>query len=360
MAALYIPPSHKILKPIKEGKYKKGTKEKTVFKKDEIFYRRGTQSIRNPSKIELELLNKRLEKENYRLSVLSGDPDEIEETIYSNLFPVTALPKYVYLGNQREYDDVSIKVLLKQEGVFPNFFHKFKQWNDKIVTFENLDNEQNTYRKLVHTDTIRRESIEGWIQDPDKNRIIVELLNRELKHYAMNKGMFHFREKNRLYYPLETPESKKTTKKWRARYGTAERAVAARMYAEQLNRFIYCHTAFYPSFVEIGPGKFYLRILPTFVLTDDGRNPTYGFKEGTVITRLSYDRYNDKYLNTILFWIHQLGDGKDIKIGDYLVIDSKPVEAQVTVGIVFDIPSSEFRLQITEDETTKEDGNDGL
>ena len=58
-AAIYIPSSYDILKPIKEGKYKKGEKEKIVFKKDDIFYRRGSQSI-HPSSYEMELIHKRI------------------------------------------------------------------------------------------------------------------------------------------------------------------------------------------------------------------------------------------------------------------------------------------------------------
>lgn len=87
-AIIFIPPSYILLKPNKEGKYKKGEKEKVVFSKDEYFYRRGTQNI-HPSSYELQLIKKRLEKEQYRLSVLSGEPDKISEKIYSNLFKVT-------------------------------------------------------------------------------------------------------------------------------------------------------------------------------------------------------------------------------------------------------------------------------
>ena len=100
------------MKPIKDGKYVKNNKEKIVFRKGDVFYRRGTQNI-HPSQHELEIIKQRLEKENYRLSVLSGEPDEVDETVYSNLFPVTQLPEFVYTGIKKDYDNVSIKVLLK-------------------------------------------------------------------------------------------------------------------------------------------------------------------------------------------------------------------------------------------------------
>ena len=340
-----LPPSYDIIKPTKDGKYNKGAKEKIVFKEGDLFYRRGTQSI-PPSDNELRILKKRLEKENYRLSVLSGEPDEIDEIIYSNLFSVEKLPEYVYTGVKKDYDDISIKVLLKQEGVFPEFFFKFKEWSGKIVTYENLTNYNNIYRKLVKSDTIRKEPIISWIEDPDKNRIIMELLNRELIHYAMKNGMFYFRDKNKLYYPLEVEDKRR--EKWKSRYGKSTRTVASKMWAEQMNRSIYCHTAFTPKFIQFDSYEFYLRIHPSFVLTGDGKYAIKGPVEGTVITRLSYNKYNSSYLNNILFWIHQLGQGKNIKIGDYLEISSQPVKIEMPVGILYDIPSSEFRMELEE------------
>jgi hypothetical protein len=346
-AAIFVPPSFEILKPIKDGKYIKGKKEKTVFKKDEVFYRRGSQSI-HPSGHELDIMRKRLEKEKYRLSVLSGEPDEIEETIYSNLFPVTKLPENVFTGIKKDYDDISIKVLLKQEGVFPEFYFKFKEWSGEIVTFENLQNKNNPYRKLVETDSIKKEPLISWIENEDKNRIIVELLNRELTHYAMNMGMFHFDEQKKLYYPLFEEERRR--ERWKGRYRKYTRTVGSRMWAEQLKRFIYWHAAFIPRFIQLGSYEFYLRIYPTFVLTGNGKYAIKGFREGTVITRLSYNKYNSSYLNTILFWIHQLGKGKNIEIGNYLEILSEPMKIEMPVGILHDIPSSEFRLEMEEPE----------
>ncbi|KCZ71850.1 divergent AAA domain-containing protein [Candidatus Methanoperedens nitroreducens] len=344
-AIIFIPPSYILLKPNKEGKYKKGEKEKVVFSKDEYFYRRGTQNI-HPSSYELQLIKKRLEKEQYRLSVLSGEPDKISEKIYSNLFKVTKMPEYVYIGQKKDYDNVSIKVLLKQEGIFPEWQHKFKIWNNSIVTFENLAEEYNSYRKLVIPQTIRKESIETWLDDEDKNRIIVELLNREMRHYAIAKGLYYFENKNKFYYTLEEDNRKE---QWHSRYRRATKEVAAKMYAEQLKDFIYWHVAFSPNFIQLGRKGFFYRILPTFVITDDGRNPRTGPEEGTIITRLSYDRYNSMYLNTVLFWMHQLGNGGDIQIGDYLTISSEPLTVELPVGIIYDIPSSEFRLEIDDE-----------
>jgi hypothetical protein len=172
--------------------------------------------------------------------------------------------------------------------------------------------------------------------------------------------MFYSNDRDKLYYAIEKEQDRRR-EQWRGRYGKSTRTVAAKMWAEQLGKFVYCHTACYVSFKRISD-KIFLGVLPTFILTHDGRHPISGFEEGTVITRLSYNKYNSSYLNTVLFWIHQLGDGENIKIGGYLEIDSKPVTANMSVGILHDIPSSEFRLQIeeSEDEGIFEKGDDDV
>lgn len=351
-AIIFVPPSYSFLTPKKDGKYLIQGKERIVFKQGDLFYRRGSQSIK-PSNHEIQLIKKRIEKENYRISFLSGEPDEIEEKIYSNIFEFINFPKFVYSAEKRDYDNASVKMLLKQEGVFPEFYFKFKEWNKRIVTFENLFDNSNPYRKLVNADTIIKEPIGDWIKDDIKNPIIVEILNRELRHHAIGKHLYIYDKRTRLYYPTETDSRQE---KWRSRYRNTTVTVAAKMYAEQLQRSIYWHTAFFPEILQIND-KFYLRILPTFLITEDGKKPISDFLTGTIITRLSYDKYNSSYLNNILFWIHQLGESKDIAIKDYITISSKPVQLKSSLGIIFDIPSSEFKLDISEEDDPIDDEN---
>ena len=85
------------------------------------------------------------------------------------------------------------------------------------------------------------------------------------------------------------------------------------------------------------------------MITEDGKKPMSSFKVGTIITRLSYNKYNDNYRNTILFWIYQLKNGRNIFINDYLEISPKPATTDLPYGIIFDIPSKEFKLDIGTD-----------
>jgi hypothetical protein len=214
-AFIYIPPSTEILKPKCDGEYinKKG-KQKHVFSADEIFYRRGTQNI-HPSDYELKLIEERIKKENYKISILSGEPDEINEDLFGNLFEVKTLPKYVYLGNMLDYDGASIKYILQEEGVTPSFYNKYREWNKKLITFENLQEENNPYSKLVDNSSITRELVSSWFDDPDKSRIMIDLLNRELIHFAISEGFYH--DRGKLFYPI-TDWGDKREQEWQGRY----------------------------------------------------------------------------------------------------------------------------------------------
>lgn len=348
---IFIPPSNQVLTPNKDGRYKISEKERMPFRKGDIFYRRGTQSIK-PSEYERKIMEKRLLKEKYRLSILSGQPDEVEEEISSNLFEVLKIPEYVYLGTRKFIDDASIKMTLKQAGVFPEFYYKFTEWNKKIVSFENLQDSNNRYSKIIESGTVIKENVREWLGDQDKSRIIIRLFSRELRHYAISNGFYFDEYGEKLYY---STTSEKRKENWSGIYRTSTKTVAAKMYAEQLGFYIFVHPAFYASFIRLGT-KIYMELLPTFILTEDGRRAIRNVNTGSVITRLSYNKYNAIYLNNISFWINKLGNGKNINISNYLEIDCNPSSAKLGWGILFDIPSTEFILNI--DETEKSMGED--
>jgi hypothetical protein len=79
------------------------------------------------------------------------------------------------------------------------------------------------------------------------------------------------------------------------------------------------------------------------MLTNDGWKPTFGPKEGTVITRLTYNRYNDSYLNNLLFWISRFSEGKEeISLSNgQLIISAKLLDTKINVGILHDRPTAE-------------------
>jgi len=152
-----------------------------------------------------------------------------------------------------------------------------------------------------------RENLDDWLSDPDKQRIVMSLLNKEVMLIAKKYGMTVNDERGRIkvYYQCQGQDRRIG---WKSRSGrTVIRTVAKRMYASQLHRDIYWHVAFMPRFVYLDR-KLFLQISQSMTITEDGRKPSIGSKEGTIITRLTYNKYNASYLNNLFFWISRLSD----------------------------------------------------
>jgi hypothetical protein len=69
----------------------------------------------------------------------------------------------------------------------------------------------------------------------------------------------------------------------------------------------------------------------------------FGAKEGTIITRLTYNRYNSSYLNSLLFWISRFARGREnIELArGKIIVSARPAESRINVGIVYDRPTAE-------------------
>lgn len=366
-ALVYFPPSVKMITSKKDVKYKVGDKEKTAVLKDTVYTRRGTQSI-VASAYEKKLIQKRLIKEEYRLSILSGEPDEIHETIYSNLFEVTKLPDKVYLGKAK-YQTLS-ESLEAVKNTHPSdhyFFLKYMIYEDKIVTFANLNNPMNFHKDLVYPATITQESVKEWLEDENKEKIITALLNKEITDEAIRQGMRFDTYSKRLYYPIFSNENERK-KEWPSRYkGVVKKQVVKKKWYDKLKRSVYLHAAIKTGIMKID-STFYLRLNLTMLVTEDGKTPMRGMKEGAIITGESYRIYNKGQLNLILFWINQLGNGANLKIIQDFEISNEPVQTSMETGISWDIPTTDFKqiieeydaevLQATKEEKSEADEED--
>lgn len=358
---IYIPPTTTVLTPIKEGTYtdQKG-KVKTAFSKDEILFRRGTQSV-TATQEEIAWIKRRALKQDYKMSVLSGQADEVAETLYSNLLEVKRLPDKIWTADERQ---VSCDYIPSQESKYI----AYKRWNHGIVSFEDLSNVRGPLAFKVYTSSAKSHKLKDWLADPDKRRVIMTLLNKEVLLLARRLGMFNDSGdtgetgkrgrfgKIKIFYPCQGDERKES---WISRAGiSSTRTVAKSMYASQLHKRIFVHAAILPRFTEIG-GQFFLQISQSMILTEDGRKATYGTAEGTVITRKTYNKYNTSYLNNLLFWIYKLSNGSEsISLASGKVeVSAKPIEVKMDVGILSDRPAREiiddFDIGIGEEEYAK-------
>ena len=289
-----------------------------------------------------------MEKNEYRLSILSGEPDEIHEIIYSNLFEVKQIPDKVYLGTAK-YKSFSetvknLQLLYPGRKYFPLKYNKYK---NKIVTFANLASWADIHSQIVHSDKITQESVLEWLKDEDKEKIIISLLNDEIVDKAKQQGIRYDGHSKKLYYWI-SPDQQERREEWSTRYrGKSKKQVTKKIRGNELNRDVYLHDAVRARITKIGD-KFYLMLNPTMMLTEDGKTPITGIKENAIITGQTYRIYNRQQLNNILFWINKFGNSSDVSVINNFKISNIPVQTSMEIGIRWDIPTTDFKQIIEE------------
>ncbi len=353
LAAIYVPPSTCVLKPIDDGHFKdlRG-KDHLGYRKGVVLFRRGTQSI-PASREETAWIERRADRAGYRISVLSGQPDIVEETISTNLLPVVKLPELIWSAapSLRKSPDSSFAPEPRPTAVYV-------MRNDRIISFEDLSDPNGPLWSLVRPETVGEEEVEAWLEDPDRRRIIVELLNKEIRFLAERIGLLHEPRKSKFYFSCDGDNRKET---WIPRFREISTlTVAQRMWAQQLHHYIFWHTAVVARFTQLDD-RLYLMLTPTLQLTEDGHHAIFGQREGTVITRLTYNRYNSSYLNSLLFWIFKLAKGlESIPLaGGKVLVSAEPAVSKLPVGILSDRPASEVMEETPEIEI-EEETKDGV
>lgn len=342
-AAIYVHGSSSVLKPIKRGVYEdsKG-KTKTSFEKDAILIRRGTQSI-VASDYDIDWIEKRAQDTAYLLSILSGKPDYLPETLFSNLFEISRFPASIWSADETRFN-------YTEETENDNSFSSYVTWNGKVVSFSNLYEIEEPFSYRINKETIRMEDVQSWTLDPDRRRVLIWLLNKELSKHARELGFSEEMNKHKFFYPC-IGESRKEV--WKPRFrSSSEMTVAQRIWAEQAHSFVYWHVAVNARFTSLH-NQIYLILSPTIQITEDGKNAIFGEKEGTIITKLTHNKYNSNYLNSLLFWIQKLAKGNDtLSLSDSkILISTHPVKVDINVGIRADIPPSESSLKMDDVKT---------
>jgi hypothetical protein len=147
------------------------------------------------------------------------------------------------------------------------------------------------------------------------------------------KQIFYFPTKENILY-----------KEWESKYKKPTRIIAQKIYIASLKKSVYWHCSAEIRFVIID-NEYYLNILPKIILTEDGYHSIHGFKEGRVITTLSYNEFNNKFLNHVLFWRNQfyIDKNDNININDKIIINKEPITVNLAFGIKNDRPLKEFK-----------------
>ena len=323
---IYVPPSRSFLVPSRDGEYQKADKIRIAFRIGQVFIRRGTQSVPATSE-EIKRISERIGNQIVKPSVLSGNPDSVNEILFGNLLKVTRLPSSIFMG----------KALSKRQDTTKRYRYPGPHVvvDNHFYSFLNLS--RPGFRSRVDQDSITRLKTDTLLDDESDQDIIVRLLNSEIRNAGHRLGLYYQKRRTCMYFPIRNKGDRIRRKKWPGRYRESTRTVAKRF--THKGRSLYYHPAVQFRFAFVGDGL-YLQILPRFVLTHDGYESISDSDSGTAITSLSYRQYNTQYLLNILFWISLLPRNPQgmIELNDRVGLSDELVQTVINVGISGDLP----------------------
>lgn len=347
-ALLHVPAPTCVLAPRVEGKYAyDGGRERVVFRAGDVLVRHGTRSeLATPD--DVKAIERRAKMTGYRMSLLSGQPEEIQEQLTSDLFEVTRLPTHVWSAALKSRE-VAFEVLRQTDYLLRD---------QRLYCFD--DPTGSGFAKYIKPGTAQRFTRESWLASEDHVRIFASMLDLIVQRHARTHGLHLQREGRKLFYPLRDGEEKRQAS-WPGLARPSSRQVAKKLTIPKLGATVGVHSAVQVKFVRLG-GDYFLRIIPNIVLTTDGRSPLVGPQAGAVITSLGASNYNFNaaHVRNILFWLAQFNpkDGR-IRFGGHIEAKARPLTTTIQVGIRADRPMNIERvveLDSEEREDTPEAG----
>lgn len=314
----YIPVLLKHLKVIDFRKklYKQGLRELLSTLRNEPLSRPSTY------RGQLITSSGRIDRQTYlaERSVIEGDPDLTREPLYCNLLPIIGLPHYIYSAPissdhfnikrdgqlsapSKQYLKEAIKSNQEQMGVEKPFVPIFRTFKNRIITFHDLEATDTPFASMIDDSEIEIIPSASWIQDEDHRKILISLLNMTVSRHAIRNKLIpdDTKRSNRFYFPIgENAEANEV--EWRpTRSKKACRTVAKPCTSLDGKVLFWRHQAAYLK-IQFLANKFYLQIIPTIVLTDNGSTVKTGTKVANLVNRWLGRERNLHILYHVRFW----------------------------------------------------------
>ena len=249
-----------------------------------------------------------------------SDPDPVDEVLISNLMKVLSMPDKIWSAPtaMRKHREV-FAIVPKSDA--------FILRDTRLYTFANLGNSQCDLRQVVDDSEITEQPIGSWLEDTDKIRWLMELLNSCLGQHLYslglkaNKGHRYFFRPSKDGGDRVLGDEKRSPKLAYKRDG------------------FWVHRSATLQFKRLG-SQFFLQIEPGFMFTTDGYKVIGGTNATKKAMQWGGRQQNDDILRSILFWSRLLAaSGKEARIqagADVIVLRALPATGALSWGIAHD------------------------
>jgi len=325
------------------------------------------------------------ETKRYSTSVTFGpteDNTHFEATIYARPEIVDALtqtakvsePEYVtrFSSNFIEFAGVPAKIFMADATaslvtIFeeisldpsPPFLHK----ENKIISFFPIDNPSFGLSRFIDLGTLVEIPREEYLENADREREFIYLLNRSVLTHLRYLGLQTDREKRRAFFQRNIKDEENVQIRYQARVKSATRTVVKKRVSPATNQVIYWEHKSFSFKVEKAGEGYGIFITPNYTFTLDG-NTEYLKPEkiNSLSTKRSSRDYNMHYLNDLNFWSWIIRGGMEeqnsIRILPEQLQEKLPVDSLLVLADNYEMCSVTDEQLFTEfiDETeTQED-----
>jgi hypothetical protein len=266
------------------------------------------------------------------------------ETLYTNLLPVLALPKLIWVAPVLPEKQPRFHDRLTGAGIIPPYVYK----SGMLVTLTDPSLPGTALTPVVDEGATEDFELADWLgQSSENENDLRSLLNSLLHRHLRRLGCEYQKNPRRYFINKGLAEDAPLHRQWTSvRTGrTYSRLVAKRYVYGKVSFFR--HQALDAKFERFGD-KWAVAIYPHLHFTTDGTKAWEGQIARSYLIRARAEEYNNVYLNNVLFWANQLSQGKaafDLRVGDQTVatISGAPLTVETTFSIRAVAPSNRKR-----------------
>jgi len=257
-----------------------------------------------------------------------------QERLYSNLLPVKRLPAVLTYAKTRRTSPIRIREEI--EGYKPPFCIHDRH----LYTLSDLHNENNVLRDVVDLKSIGEMPFSAWLDDNDLCNHLVYMVNQLFGSHCYQCGLAYNRDFKRTYFPREADDDsdKSVSRSWTSPRTNQTTPRTVVQYYEYGTFAFWRHLAAEFRFEQFGE-RWFLRVTPKYLFTNDGRTPCSPALVGPYTTKLKALEHNPQVLNHVLFWGQVLANGRariEMKLFGETLVVVDPVPATVIAN--FAIP----------------------
>ena len=287
-------------------------------------------------------------------AIPQADADAVSERLYCNLPRVEKLPQYVYMapinhtlrttkpdGTEALPSKNQLKAIVRLEqekaGVEHPFMPAFRMSEEWIITFHDLSVPDGPLIPVIDGEEVEEIPVREFLRDEDDRKLLTSLLNMAVQRHFHRRGLVIDPSKpDRFFFPPKDGQSH--TIEWRPFKKRALRTVAKPCVRNGVVEFWRHHDAYIK--LHFLSTRFYIQVIPTWVLTDDGSRVRGGPTVGRLISKWAGPERNLAVLYHVRFWTSVLREGPgpiSIRVGDqWMEVSRAPAFIQEAYGIAQD------------------------